>query len=221
MRKLIITALRNTESTLFGKYLLLTNTVSSGLLMWAGEVAAQRLDKSNKTGPNGETKYDREKIKQLTVVGISQGPLHHYTYLWMERLLPGTAKKMVFNKILSDQVELHDRKLELHHFWSPWPLISCFSSSWVPSSSYTTSTPPSSWLESRWARPTTYWGRSSGRCTWRIGSSGRRPSSSTSFLCLSSTEFYTSTWSQCSTTYSCVMSKTNMSLEATKDAKGL
>lgn len=106
MRKLLISVLRNTESTLFGKYLLLTNTVSSGLLMWVGEVAAQRLDKSSKTGVNGETVYDREKIKQLTVVGISQGPLHHYTYLWMERLLPGTAKKTVFKKILSDQVEL-------------------------------------------------------------------------------------------------------------------
>lgn len=106
MRKLLLSVLRNTESTLFGKYLLLTNTVSSGLLMWVGEVAAQRLDKSTKTGPNGDTLYDREKIKQLTVVGISQGPLHHYTYLWMERLLPGTAKKTVFKKILSDQVRL-------------------------------------------------------------------------------------------------------------------
>lgn len=106
MRKLLISILKTSEKRLFGKYLLLTNTVSSGLLMWAGEVAAQRIDKSNKD-PNGVTKYDQEKIKQLTVVGISQGPLHHYTYLWMEQLLPGTAKKTVFKKILSDQVGLH------------------------------------------------------------------------------------------------------------------
>lgn len=77
--------------------------------MYVGEVAAQRLDKSNKN-EQGITNYDKEKIKQLTVVGISQGPLHHYTYLWMERLLPGTAKTMVFKKVLSDQVTLH-------HFW--------------------------------------------------------------------------------------------------------
>lgn len=62
--------------------------------MFVGEVAAQKID--NKT--------DWEKVKQLTVVGISQGPLHHYTYEWMERILPGTAKKTVFKKILSDQV---------------------------------------------------------------------------------------------------------------------
>lgn len=104
MRKYVISFLKKSESTLFGpKYLLLTNTVSSGLLMYIGEIAAQKLDKSNR-GPNGETKYDKEKIKQLTVVGISQGPLHHYTYEWMERLLPGTAKMTVFKKILSDQV---------------------------------------------------------------------------------------------------------------------
>lgn len=104
MRKILVSFLKRSESTLFGpKYLLLTNTVSSGLLMFIGEIAAQKLDKNNR-GPNGEIRYDREKIKQLTVVGISQGPLHHYTYEWMERLLPGTAKITVFKKILSDQV---------------------------------------------------------------------------------------------------------------------
>lgn len=100
MRKYFFSILKNTESRLFGKYLLLTNTVSSGLLMYIGEVAAQTLDKSQP----GDTKYDKEKIKQLTVVGISQGPLHHYTYLWMERVLPGNAMKTVFKKILCDQV---------------------------------------------------------------------------------------------------------------------
>jgi protein Mpv17 len=71
--------------------------------MFIGEVAAQKLDKKNRLA-NGATVYDKEKIKQLTVVGISQGPLHHYTYEWMERLLPGTAKMTVGKKILSDQV---------------------------------------------------------------------------------------------------------------------
>ena len=104
MRKLLVEFLKRSENTLFGpKYLLLTNTVSSGLLMYIGEIAAQRLDKKNRQ-IDGTTKYDKEKIKQLTVVGISQGPLHHYTYEWMERLLPGTARLTIFKKILSDQV---------------------------------------------------------------------------------------------------------------------
>lgn len=66
------------EKKLFGKYLLLTNTVSSGLLMYFGEISAQLLDKNSNRGPNNEIIFDKEKIKQLTVVGISQGPLHHY-----------------------------------------------------------------------------------------------------------------------------------------------
>lgn len=105
MRKLMFELLRRSESKLFGKYLLLTNTVSSGLLMYVGEIAAQRIE--SKRGPSGAIQYDNEKIKQLTVVGISQGPLHHYTYLWMEQLLPGKAKTTVFKKILADQVRLH------------------------------------------------------------------------------------------------------------------
>jgi protein Mpv17 len=67
--------------------------------MFVGEIAAQKIDKNRKS-----KEIDREKVKQLTVVGISQGPLHHYTYEWMERLLPGTAQKTVLKKILCDQV---------------------------------------------------------------------------------------------------------------------
>ena len=111
MRKLLFDFIKMSENRLFGKYLLITNTVSSGLLMYLGEIAAQSLDKSNRK-PNGEVEFDKEKIKQLTVVGLSQGPLHHYTYLWMERVLPGTAKKTVLKKILTDQVKV---AIRLHH----------------------------------------------------------------------------------------------------------
>lgn len=72
--------------------------------MLIGELIAQRIGHYH--SPDTEVKYDREKLKQMTTVGISQGPLHHYTYLWMERVLPGTAKKMVFKKILADQVSV-------------------------------------------------------------------------------------------------------------------
>ena len=55
---------------IFGKYLLLTNTVSSGFLMFMGESLAQKLQSK-------DSQIDREKVKQMTIVGISQGPLHH------------------------------------------------------------------------------------------------------------------------------------------------
>jgi protein Mpv17 len=110
MRKLIVSLYKRTaqvvvqqHNDLFGKYLLVTNTVSSGFLMYFGEYFAQKIDKHRN---GGEKDFDREKMKQLAVVGLSQGPLHHYTYLWMERLLPGNAGKTVGKKILSDQVSL-------------------------------------------------------------------------------------------------------------------
>lgn len=108
MRKIVISLYKRTaqvvsnqHNALFGKYLLLTNTVSSGILMYVGEYAAQRIQLRENFNEN---LIDKEKMKQLAVVGISQGPLHHYTYEWMERLLPGNAPKTVAKKILSDQV---------------------------------------------------------------------------------------------------------------------
>lgn len=111
MRKLLINFYKKTaqvvneqHTALFTKYLLLTNTVSSGFLMYIGEYFAQRIEKSKNSKILNEIEYDKEKMKQLAVVGLSQGPLHHYTYLWMERLLPGNAKSTIVKKIMSDQV---------------------------------------------------------------------------------------------------------------------
>lgn len=39
----------------------------------------------------------------MTLVGISQGPLHHYLYKWMDRILPGASVSTVFKKIGIDQ----------------------------------------------------------------------------------------------------------------------
>lgn len=77
MRKLLFDIIKMSERKLFGKYLLLTNTVSSGFLMYIGEIMAQCIE--GKRGQNNEIIFDKDRIKQLTVVGISQGPLHHYT----------------------------------------------------------------------------------------------------------------------------------------------
>ncbi|CAG9812100.1 unnamed protein product [Chironomus riparius] len=123
MRKLLISFYKKTaqvvndqHTALFGKYLLLTNTVSSGFLMYIGEYFAQRIQKSKNMNENG---YDREKMKQLAVVGLSQGPLHHYTYMWMERLLPGNAKSTIVKKIMSDQFIVSPVFI-LHYFYTSY-----------------------------------------------------------------------------------------------------
>lgn len=86
---------------MFGKYLLLTNTVSSGVLMVLGDVAAQRIEKL-RHGVEHQG-YDWKRLGDMTLVGISQGPLHHYLYQWMDRRLPGMDVKTVLQKIGIDQ----------------------------------------------------------------------------------------------------------------------
>ncbi|XP_058460103.1 mpv17-like protein 2 [Malaya genurostris] len=86
---------------LFGRYLLLTNTISSGLLMMLGDIAAQEIElRCDDIQPR---KYDWHRIGCMTLVGISQGPMHHYLYQWMDRILPKMDIQTVFLKIGLDQ----------------------------------------------------------------------------------------------------------------------
>jgi protein Mpv17 len=125
MRKILINLYKKTSQVineqhgaLFGKYLLLTNTISSGVLMYVGEYVAQRIEKA-KFPEKSKADYDKQKMIQLGVVGLSQGPLHHYTYMWMERLLPGNAPKTVFKKILSDQLIVSPVFI-VHYFYTTY-----------------------------------------------------------------------------------------------------
>jgi protein Mpv17 len=63
--------------------------------MLLGEIFVQRIKNHNK--------YDFERIKQSAVVGLSQGSMHHFFYLWMERIMPGKSKAAIIKKILLDQ----------------------------------------------------------------------------------------------------------------------
>uniref|UniRef100_T1GL17 Uncharacterized protein n=1 Tax=Megaselia scalaris TaxID=36166 RepID=T1GL17_MEGSC len=84
----------------FGKYLLITNTVSSGLLMIAGDVICQEIEFRR-----GELKkrYDYKRIWQMFLVGSLQGPMHHWFYGWLARIMPEATVKNAVKKILWDQ----------------------------------------------------------------------------------------------------------------------
>lgn len=85
---------------LFGKYLLATNILSSGILMVVGDVAAQELEYRKGLLKN---RYDLARMWRMFVVGSLQGPLHHYTYGWMDRIMPVVSTKNSIKKILIDQ----------------------------------------------------------------------------------------------------------------------
>lgn len=84
------------------KHLLLFNTVSSGVLMMFGDIAAQKIEErlGEKKTSDG---LDLKRVARMTAVGTLQGPMHHYFYGWVDRIMPGTDAKTVFNKIMLDQ----------------------------------------------------------------------------------------------------------------------
>ncbi|XP_011496117.1 PREDICTED: mpv17-like protein 2, partial [Ceratosolen solmsi marchali] len=110
-----------------GKYLLVTNTMSCGLMMGAGDVLQQhsnflkkRMPMTNDRLPNDEkgcldyredeTEYDITnngcdyvRTRNMTVVGFIQGPFNHYFYNILEKQLPGKSAGSILKKTLIDQ----------------------------------------------------------------------------------------------------------------------
>lgn len=78
--------------------LLVTNCVSSGGLLLIGDLLQQSRE------PGANKTIDRERSLRMLLIGLSQGPPHHYWYLHLDRLLPGKSPVTVCKKILADQL---------------------------------------------------------------------------------------------------------------------
>ncbi|XP_075162298.1 mpv17-like protein 2 [Haematobia irritans] len=85
----------------FGKYLLVTNILGSGILMVVGDVAAQEIE--HRKGEKSE-RFDLSRIGRMFIVGALLGPLHHYVYAWMDKVMPIANLKNIVKKILIDQL---------------------------------------------------------------------------------------------------------------------
>ncbi|KAG4068264.1 hypothetical protein HA402_007784 [Bradysia odoriphaga] len=90
-------------SVFFGKYLLATNTISSGLLMVAGDLFVQEFEYQKGTL---KKRYDWKRSGKMFIVGSIQGPLHHYFYAWMDKAIKVVSVANVSKKVLLDQVIL-------------------------------------------------------------------------------------------------------------------
>jgi len=87
-------------SSSFGKHLLLTNIVSSGGLLVIGDLIQQKVEISKQN----DKQYDKERSQRMGLVGLSQGPPHHYWYIYLDKVLPGKSASIISKKILADQV---------------------------------------------------------------------------------------------------------------------
>ena len=80
--------------SLFGKYLLLTNTVTSGLLDALGDVLEQRLERISP--------HDTPRTLRMGTVGFLLGPLDHFWYRFLDVCLPGRCASTVAKKVAVD-----------------------------------------------------------------------------------------------------------------------
>ncbi|CAH0389485.1 unnamed protein product [Bemisia tabaci] len=86
----------------FGKYLLVTNTVSSGILMAVGDSMQQQIETYR--GFHENESHDAVRSMNMAMVGIILGPIQHVFYMYLDRFIPGRDLFSVSKKLLLDQL---------------------------------------------------------------------------------------------------------------------
>lgn len=114
--------IRNLNNMLFKKYLLTTNTVSSGILLSMGDGISQyiefKLEPPNKDKMATQFNWDRNL--KMFVVGCAGGPLHHFFYSWLDVKYPGVTLRTTTIKILYDQFVMAPLCIGIFFFTAGW-----------------------------------------------------------------------------------------------------
>ncbi|KAF2880301.1 hypothetical protein ILUMI_25878 [Ignelater luminosus] len=84
----------------FGKYLLFTNTWTSGSLMGIGDLIEQEIEYQRKVIPK---RYDWARSGRMSFIGTCLGPLNHFFYAWLDKILPHKSANTAGQKIFLDQ----------------------------------------------------------------------------------------------------------------------
>ncbi|XP_047442159.1 mpv17-like protein 2 [Mugil cephalus] len=83
-----------------GRYLLLTNTLSGGVMLSLGDILQQTRENRREPG----RVRDWTRTGRMFAVGCSMGPVLHYWYGWLDRVYVGKALGTLSKKVLVDQM---------------------------------------------------------------------------------------------------------------------
>ena len=97
----MFSSVRNVGVTLFSrKYLLYTNTgLSTGLA-----ISGDLLQQKNIMFKDPQVRLDYQRTTKMTVCGFLSGPVSHFWYMFLDKLVPGRCVKSVCKKVFLDQI---------------------------------------------------------------------------------------------------------------------
>ncbi|XP_068143196.1 PXMP2/4 family protein 4 [Drosophila tropicalis] len=86
-------------SHMFGKYLIVTNIVGSGILLVIGDMVTQQLEYLAQNYP-----FDYHRSGRMFITGLIMGPIQHLFYNLLDHILPQNTQIATLKKIFWDQL---------------------------------------------------------------------------------------------------------------------
>ena len=81
---------------LFGRHLMVTNSLTSCGLFALGDLAEQKIE--------GRSTIDWRRTLRMSAMGLIIGPINHYWYTFLDKRWSGRSHRHVFTKMLTDEI---------------------------------------------------------------------------------------------------------------------